>query len=434
MSDDVSELQEFQPPLDACLFVEDGLNEAQDSEVTKVTDEEVEMLRKDIRDHLETLRLPSWANGESPGVLSKEGIRAMHAHQRREVIEREKTSLGHKWPLLLENFANGRDVEPEAIEPVLIPVRADDWTGELFRFAALLWSVPVSKGYGRRMRYLVRDRSNGKLIGIFALGDPVFNLRARDEWIGWEVEQRRTGLVHVMDAHVVGAVPPYSYLLGGKLVTSLIGSAEVSEAFAHRYAESEGIISKKQKAARLALVTVTSALGRSSIYNRLRLTTPVLGSTRERTLVELIRIGVTEGYGHFQLSDELFNRLRDLVARKGHAYANAHKFGQGPNWRIRLARVGLGMLGLDSEFLRHGIGREIYVMPMSPDTRPFLRAEIDEIRLDRPTVREIADAAKRRWILPRSQRRKDYTKFERAQLAEQLLRLMGEMTVPLPLP
>ncbi len=34
------------------------------------------------------------------------------------------------------------------------------------------------------MRYLVYDRNNDKLIGIFALTDPVFNLRVRDAWIG----------------------------------------------------------------------------------------------------------------------------------------------------------------------------------------------------------------------------------------------------------
>ena len=66
------------------------------------------------------------------------------------------------------------------------------------------------------MRFLVRDRSNDKLIGIFALGDPVFNLKARDEWIGWDVNDRRDRLVHVMDAFVVGAVPPYAQLAQGR--------------------------------------------------------------------------------------------------------------------------------------------------------------------------------------------------------------------------
>lgn len=39
----------------------------------------------------------------------------------------------------------------------------------------------------------------------------------------------------------------------------------------NRHADSEGIISRQKKRARLCLVTTTSALGRSSLYNRLAL-------------------------------------------------------------------------------------------------------------------------------------------------------------------
>ena len=74
-----------------------------------------------------------------------------------------------------------------------------------------------------------------------------------------------------MDAYVVGAVPPYADLLGGKLVASLIASEEVGNKFQERYAGSQGLISGQHKQARLTLVTVTSALGRSSMYNRLKL-------------------------------------------------------------------------------------------------------------------------------------------------------------------
>lgn len=73
-------------------------------------------------------------------------------------------------------------------------------------------------------------KQNGCLIGLFALGDPVFNLSARDAWVGWPHGDRCRRLVHVMDAYVVGALPPYSLLIGGKLVAALMGSAEVKGA------------------------------------------------------------------------------------------------------------------------------------------------------------------------------------------------------------
>ena len=74
-----------------------------------------------------------------------------------------------------------------------------------------------------------------------------------------------------MDAYVLGAVPPYNTLLGGKLIASLARTSDVVEAFDAKYRDSVGIISNKQKKARLAAITTSSALGRSSIYNRLKL-------------------------------------------------------------------------------------------------------------------------------------------------------------------
>ena len=168
-----------------------------------------------------------------------------------------------------------------------------------------------------------------------------------------------------MDAYVVGAVPPYGSLLGGKLVASLIGSQEVGSKFQERYGGSEGLISKKQKQARLALVTVTSALGRSSIYNRLRLVYDADEDKDER-VVELRKLGATTGYGHFQITDDLFSQLRRVLQEDDHRYADGHQFGDGPNWRIRVARTGLQLLGLNpDEVLKHGIRREVYAMPIA---------------------------------------------------------------------
>lgn len=392
----------------------------QHSPIEAPPDEEAVALREAILGHLERLKLPSWANGHPAHALSKANIRDIHASQRRELLGHESVVLAPKFDHMLQYFASGQDVKPDAIDPELVAVKSDHSSGDLFRFAALLWSVPVSKGYGRRMRYLVRDRSNGKLIGIFGLTDPVFNLRARDEWIGWSVQERRANLVHVMDAHVVGAVPPYSYILGGKLVAALIGSAEVGEAFAARYCDSEGIISKERKAARLALVTVTSALGRSSLYNRLRLRGRADQKGNSPTLVELARVGSTEGYGHFHLSEPLFQRLRQLVASRGHGYADAYQFGKGPNWRIRLSRVGLGMLGLDPDLLRHGIAREVYVMPLASNCREFLCGAADEAYLDRPSLKQIGEAALERWVRPRSARTPEYVAFERSWILDMI--------------
>ncbi len=421
MRADVEKLWDFQLPFDPTLLDIESEEDSRAPDPDALADEEIAQLRADILGHLESLNLPSWANAATTGTLSKVNVRSMHASHRRETLLREKEAIGRRWGELLQHIAHGGEVQVGAIDPELVPVKSDHPTGDLFRFATLFWSVPVSRGYGRRMRYLVRDRSNNKLIGIFALADPVFNLRARDEWIGWDVEQRRSGLVHVMDAYVVGAVPPYSQLLGGKLVASLIGSAEVSDAFARRYSETQGIISGKQKSAKLALVTVTSALGRSSLYNRLRLTVPPGDRVPTNVLVELIHIGQTQGYGHFQLSEPLFRRLRQLVVARGHEYGNGHKYGKGPNWRLRVSRGGLGMLGLDPELIRHGIAREVYAMPLATNWREFLHGKADEFHADRPLAHDISAAALHRWMIPRAARCPEYADFNPVELFEQIL-------------
>lgn len=70
------------------------------------------------------------------------------------------------WEVLL-GFADGDQVVPVHISTGLIEVT----TGRqhnLFRVARLLWSLPFSKGVGRRLRFLIFDRANGKLIGLLA--------------------------------------------------------------------------------------------------------------------------------------------------------------------------------------------------------------------------------------------------------------------------
>jgi Domain of unknown function (DUF4338) len=150
------------------------------------------------------------------------------------------------------------------------------------------------------MRFLVWDESVHKIMGIIALGDPVFNLNVRDQFIGWSAEERSRRLVDIMDAYVLGAVPPYSSILGGKLIASLLRTTEIRDSFIARYANSRGVISKKKKRPILAMVTTTSALGRSSVYNRV-----VLGGAQY-----LQPLGFTKGYGHFHVDGDLFGDIR----------------------------------------------------------------------------------------------------------------------------
>jgi hypothetical protein len=322
-----------------------------------------------------------------------------------------ETFLSARLPTLVKYFASGEEVDPANISPALQLISSGTWEGDLFRLASLTWSVPVSNGYGRRLRFLVWDEHNGKLIGIVAIGDPVFNSSVRDNLIEWDVQARRERLVNIMDAYVLGALPPYNALLGGKLVACLVRSRDVYDQFSKAYGKTTGIISQQQKKARLLAVTTSSSMGRSSVYNRLK-----LGG-----IEYFSPIGYTGGWGHFHIPDSLFSDLRDYLREIGHSYADLHQFGEGPNWRMRTTRAALEALGFKDDLLRHGIQREVFLCQLADNALRILRTGKGKPDLSSLlSAADVANLAVERWMLPRSERRPEF-KFWKREGIEALL-------------
>ena len=292
-------------------------------------------------------------------------------------------------------------------------IETGTWQGDLFRLAALTWSVPVSNGFGRRLRYLVWDENNDKLMGIIAIGDPVFNLHVRDSLIDWTVKDRSKRLVNIMDAYVLGALPPYNMLLGGKLVACLLRTRDIYDDFSKAYGGTRGIISKQEKKARLLAITTSSSMGRSSVYNRLK-----LGG------VEYFKsIGYTGGWGHFHIPDSLFLDLRDYLRHIDHSYADCNRFGQGPNWRLRTTRAALAALGFKEDMLRHGIQREVFFCPLASNATKLLHSGEGRPNLTSLlTAEEVSKLAIERWIVPRALRRPEFKAWE----AENIAVLLGD--------
>jgi len=370
-------------------------------------------IAEELGAHLRQLGLPN--NGQTALKLPKETIRKMHESHRKEVLVRMRELLASHHEDLENALATGSEVSPDRISPTIVPVRAGSDEGILFRLASLYWSVPVSNGYGRRMRFLVRDRQNGKLIGLIALTDPVFNLGARDQWIGWTASDRRERLRFVMDACVLGALPPYSYLLGGKLVAALAASNEVRAAFRNRYARRRSEICHRRSNAYLALLTTTSALGRSSVYDRLHV----------MDRIEYRLVGETKGYGHFHVPEPLFQLMRSYLMLIGHPYATGNRFGQGPNWRMRVIRQTLREIGIDPDILRHGISREVYVVPLAYNAKDFLRGRTQHLRpISAPSTKIVA-YCKNRWIIPRALRDERFRDFRPEGLVRELRQMAG---------
>jgi hypothetical protein len=188
-------------------------------------------LKKRLRRHLKSLGFHKTDDGNfAPPGAGKEVIRTIHSIQRDDRLALNDKFISEHFPKLIKHFASGKDINASQVSPVLQRISSDTWESDLFRLAALTWSVPVSNGFGRCLRYLVWDNHNNKLIGIIAIGDPVFNLSVRDSLIDWDARARGERLVNVMDACVLGALPPYNSLLGGKMVACLLRSRDVCPA------------------------------------------------------------------------------------------------------------------------------------------------------------------------------------------------------------
>ena len=337
-----------------------------------------------------------------PSGLDKQTLRSLHAESVRQRIRSSAGGLRRLERRLLSKIAAGHEVRPELIAPRLVEVTARSEAELLFRYASRHWSIPVSSGYGRRLRFLVVDDHNQKLMGVIGLGDPVFSLRPRDAWVGWSKEDRRSRLHHVLDAFVLGAVPPYSYLLCGKLVAMLAVSDEVRAAFRRKYDAHSSVISKRTLGGDLAMITTTSALGRSSVYNRLKF--------RGRLVLE--SVGFSKGSGDFHFSNGLYKEIREYAEANCEPTAKKEAWGNGFRNRREVVRKVLGHLGLSTDWQYHGIRREVFVAALAHNTKEFLNGAATTLSPYAQSAAELSQWFRDRWLLPRANWDHRYRSFQ----------------------
>lgn len=340
------------------------------------------------------------------GPDAKAQLRRAHEAQRAALLAQAEPWLRKREDELIRHFADGREVDPASADPVIVPVRTP-LDADLFRYAALQWSVPVSSGYGRRSRFLVRDRSNDKLMAIFALGDPVIAQASRDAAIGWDKANRNQKLYNVYDAFVLGAVEPYRQLLAGKLAALMTISNEVRDFLSAKYSgNSQGIHGDERvKDPTPVLVTTSSALGRSSVYNRV--------TYNGRTMFH--SVGYTKGFGHFQFSGDTFDRMlgfvRGEVLDDPSAKVGSSKYGSGPNWRFRVIRTALNALAIPDSVMNHNVRREVFLAPAAAGWDAYLRGESAGYEpFDMPAA-AIGDYWRERWAIGRAERRPEFREW-----------------------
>jgi Druantia protein DruA len=333
-------------------------------------------------------------------TVDKANVRARNQAGVREAVEKAKPKLRRHEPQLVNRLADSVSLDVERIRPRLVEVESGSEDELLFRWARLHWSVPTAPGYGRRQRFLVVDEGNGKLIGLIGLCDGVFSLPARDDWIGWSKERRRVALRHLMHAHVLGAVPPYAHLLGGKLVAMLATSAELREAFSTRYKGRTAVVSGRRHDGALAMVTTTGALGRSSVYNRLRYRPAADESSR----LVFTRVGITTGSAQAHFPEDLVAMLEAHAEEHCRPTLKNDAWGQGFRSRREVVDKALVSLGVNPGALSYDLAREVWCAPLGANAIAYLKGEQATLETFPDTVDELSRFWRERWLLPRASR------------------------------
>ena len=323
-----------------------------------------------------------------PENYDKATIRNSMAYKRKEILNKKRMWINSHIDLAKVNLANGYDVLESKIQPV-IEVCKKQKQHDLFRIYRYYWSSPYSEYVGRRIKLIVRDAAlpNKPVIGIAALGSPIIHIPQRDTWIGWDKKTRTENLNYMMDAYVIGALPPYNYLLGGKLISYILASKEVRAIFSEKYSYS--------KYNKLAGIFTTSLYGKSSQYNRVRI--------KDRLLY--LPIGETKGYGTLHLTNETFNAMNDYLKEQGIIVSN--QFGDGPIWSMRVIRNAGKLLGFNADvLLRHSFKRKIYFIPLAKNTTEYLNGEAKRLTYYNNSLNTLVMYWKKRWLMQRKKNNK----------------------------
>ncbi|WP_322798388.1 Druantia anti-phage system protein DruA [Thermoflexus sp.] len=300
--------------------------------------------------------------------------------------------IRHAMKSLSPWLADGEDVNPHRIRPVLWVVR----TGKherLFRIARLLDGLPPSPGFGRRIRFLVVDAGNPspegtpRLIGAIGLQSPPIAFPPRDRLFRYPPGMKRVRINQTMDIHTLTAVPPYCFLMAGKLLTMLAASNEVRLEYRQKYEGRRTVLNDTVIPPHLVALTVVTAPGRTSCYRGL-----AVGGFR---LSELI--GWTTGYGTFHL-DPFYERLRAILRARGLLPRNGFEGGPRLKWQ-NITRA-LRMIGLSSEIMRHGIRLPVFLIRTVRNLEEFMENPgVSPDYLDLPADL-LVETWKEKWLHP----------------------------------
>ncbi|MGC8979697.1 Druantia anti-phage system protein DruA [Caldisericum sp.] len=335
-----------------------------------------------------------------PAGYSKTIYRRLQQKARLEQLYLHKKFLVDSIKKVKNYCRDGSEIIPEDISLELREVQSGSFEEILFRWWNLIWwSIPFQRPYGRQMRFLLWDTTHNAPFGLICLQSPVLKMSVRDNYLDIPKDELDIWVNMSMQAHRVGALPPYNEILGGKMVALSLTCNEIREAYRRKYENYISIIKGRRLKPELLFITTTSAFGKSSLYNRLKYNGEIAA----------VSLGYTQGSGTFHIPEELYQEILWFLSKKGVDITRG--YGHGSSRKLKLISLGLKYLGL-SKFEYHGIKREFYLFPLVKNLKEIIHDGEKPIWVDRP-FEKLVDYWKERWAIPRAERMPEWKKFDK---------------------
>lgn len=228
-------------------------------------------------------------------------------------------------------------------------------------------SIRTRKNIGRCIRILVKHRLSNKYIGIIALGSDIYRYDARDKFIGWDNDNKKSKINWIMNITTCVGLQPISYNLNiGKLLVAICFSDTVLNRFKEKYNHD------------IACITTFSINGKSIQYDRMK--------------DYISYIGETQGYAFTNIPDKLYkdciNFLNKINDTRTLSYANK---------RFKVNKV-MNYLEIEYDNLHK---RGVYIGFTSKDSKAYLKNEIDTFTPTKRTLDDICKWWKERWAFQR---------------------------------
>ncbi|WP_180953732.1 Druantia anti-phage system protein DruA [Bacillus sp. T33-2] len=214
----------------------------------------------------------------------------------------------------------------------------------------------------------------------------------------------------MMDISTCGALPPYSDLLGGKLVSLLMASPKVINDYNERYKTAESHIASRKKGEKVIkpatltlLVTSSLYYTGSSQYNRIKYST-------EKGTIKYSCVGKTRGFGSVHISDESYKLMHELLVEHPDLKPEANNFSAGVNYKMRTISNSLGFLGL-RKLQQHENPRLVYLIPLAVNWKEYLTGVdkspkyIFDLDKQEEEIDGIINFWKKRWYIDRINKR-----------------------------